>query len=248
MLTNFKLYEGSQYSLGQELKSLFEEYGIGIETITEEDYSPCPKVWHEEDTQEFRVKLSKFITEEMVLSNWFGENSVKDTIDYIKSGGNEEEIKKQLEDFKNDLKKVGTLEKTDFHNKTVFSIFATKTKKSNIPIWKGGNPYENGKFTPEFELYAWQQAFIYAQNLKNSLNLLKDFGIDRDDALFNKTKEFKKFLKIHNVPVTINTIEMLIDYSYRLYKDSKFFYELDELITETGSNFNDLMNDFQSLV
>jgi len=90
-------------------------------------------------------------------------------------------------------------------------------------------------------------AAIYAQNLKKSVNLMNETCDNYEDSLWRRSEEFADFLTIYDMYViTAKELEKITNASYRLYKDSKFFYELKYLIGD--GHYDSLMRDFIKLI
>lgn len=221
MKTRFNNYitESTDNDIASKIKNILTSYSLAfirIENISYMSVSPFygRDPFNENDLKQYRVVFGRIKTEEWFEDEW--------QYDYEKA---KEEYPDNIKDIEKDWKSVQNSETYEpNNNKLEFSVFFPSSM--NI----------NGK-KELVEKAVLLKAIMYLQALKNFPEVYNDI-IDRDQAIFHSMDEFKTFLKYIGANITLNILERVAEYAYRLYKDSKFFYELKE---ELGSEYNDFM-------
>ena len=110
--------------------------------------------------------------------------------------------------------------------------------------------FEKLQKKPQYmDIFIWTKAGLYMNLLINSVTDVYDKApFDRHEPLmsYDNNIHFKTFLKNYNIKITTDTIDDLVDYSYRLYQDSKFFAEIKSTIGV--ASYSSLIKDFIKLI
>lgn len=70
----------------------------------------------------------------------------------------------------------------------------------------------------------------------------------RDGGVLNDLPdEFKKFINNKGIKITNDNVEDVNTVNYRLYKDSKFFYNLKEVCDDHNIDYEDLITDLLNI-
>jgi len=64
---------------------------------------------------------------------------------------------------------------------------------------------------------------------KSFPNIINGVLFDYNDPFFYNINNIKKFLNLKNINITNNNIELIVNINNRIYKDSKVFYNFNEL-------------------
>jgi len=75
---------------------------------------------------------------------------------------------------------------------------------------------------------AMSDASKYLYALSNSLPEVYNDDVDSNGVLSNNPEGFKKFLSVKELKITNKNVEDVSMIEYRLYKDNKFFYNLED--------------------
>ena len=145
---------------------------------------------------------------------------------------------KNYKEYRITLTKIRTeLEVLDNYGyKSIDEITDEKEKKEILSeIDKEINFEENVTFSAflstsinsnNLEFAALDWASKYLKIIYTSFpNIIKS-DIAIEDSLINNVENFKKFVSLHNIKINNDNLEILPDINYRIYKDSKFFYNL----------------------
>lgn len=93
---------------------------------------------------------------------------------------------------------------------------------------------------------ALADALEYMKLIKNSIpNMLN--GDIIENSLIHDIDNFKKFINNKKIKITNENIELAPLVNYRLYKDSKFFYEFKEGCENQDIYYKDLINDLLNI-
>jgi len=99
------------------------------------------------------------------------------------------------------------------------------------------------------ESSAFADAFEYLKLVEKSIPqmYINPTLSDSDGVLNDYENEFKKFINNKKINITNDNIEVVVTVNYRLYKDSKFFYELKEVCEKHDIDYKDLINDLLNI-
>jgi hypothetical protein len=206
-------------SEGQAFLKLLDSFNLGIIKVVREDYLKSDKSISsstfpiEYKCIEYRVYLGK-IDDPKELMESYGYDSLEDL-------KNEKNIKDK-KDFKKEYKNIIDRIPKESNQKLQFSVFFNKVLSQK---------YLKSEFCDE---ECCEQAFYYFRLLMGSFpDIYKNpLNIDTYDALTCEIDNFKNLLKNSDVEITTDTLELAKNLAYRLYKDTKFFYELEEELGE----------------
>lgn len=200
-------------SYSRAYREIFQSYGLDILKIEKEEYLSgrhfqCRLPF--ENETEYRVTLGHIFSMEDV-EDWHNCTTV------------EEHLKKYptspTDDLEKDLKRIGEIEKIQ-DERLEFSFFLPKgakvDKKDNKEL---------------FHLAAWGSAAVYMTILKNSIDNTYDGHIHDADEIYHEER-LGVFLELIGAKISNRNVNDLTGYAYRLYKDSKFFYELQTHISD----------------
>lgn len=226
-MKNFSGIITEQFKYSDNIINALKEVGLGVYEITD---STWMGKWGKGDTEnmllledeksmkEFRVYLGEYFTEKNVDDNWNFTTREK----YIEEYGEDDA---DMKSFEEDLDKVGKLQKIDKHSDTLeFSVFLP----SNVKF--------HDKNSPKYDIFVagcLTQATVYFRILKETISeTYKNpiLNIEHCVPITDDPKLFGVFLKLHNIQITNYNMDIAYDALYRLYKDSKFFYNLKEFI------------------
>jgi len=214
-----------QFKYSEGFLNALKEVGIGIYEIQDYAWMKQQKLLldDEKKLKEFRVKLGKYYSKEKFQDDWG---------DFLDE--NDDENNSYKDDIIEDKNKIGTIEETD--NNVEFSVFLPDTKFRD----KNDEKYDL------FVAACMTAASAYFKTLKLSLtDVYKLPPINRNNALW-EPELLGKFLNYHMTLVDNQNLKKATNGIYRLYKDSKFFYELEELLNKTDYEW--LMNEFSKIV
>jgi hypothetical protein len=89
-------------------------------------------------------------------------------------------------------------------------------------------------------------AFQYLKLVQNSIpDMYANPYVE--DVIKNEPEQFKKFINNKGIQISNNNIEIVPVIDYRLYKDSKFFYNLKEACDDHDIDYKDLINDLLNI-
>lgn len=203
-------------SRGQAFLKLLDSFNLGIIKVVQEDY-----LWNDKfknsvtfpaefKSTEYRVYLGAIDDPKELMEN-YGYKSLDDA----KKEKDKDHKKRFEKEYKNAINRIP---KESAHQRLEFSVFFRKELSSE---------YLRSKECFE---ECGEQAFGYFGLLMESIPVVykKPLGLDSFEALTSETDSFKDLLKATNVEITTDTIELAKNLAYRLYKDTKFFSELEE--------------------
>ena len=198
------------------LQELFKSINLDIIDIETDKHSPLHKdnlfpFEKKSNLTEYRVELGQVLDEKWLMNQHNIEEPTTEA--YKKKFGG-----KWMNDFINDENKLGTLEHIQDY-KLVFSVFLPATKDVMSPIflnkiWSSAVNY--------LSLISNTYIDVVGNLKRSSINLLEPNG-----AIFENIDDFSSLLNEVGVKVNNDNLSPIEDINYRLYKDSKFFYELD---------------------
>lgn len=209
-----------QFKFSDGFLNAFKEVGVGIYEIKEYDWMKDQKLLldDEKPLKEFRIKLGKYYTEEKFQDEWDGIDD-----------------ERYKEDIESDKNRIGQIEDVD--EQTEFSVFLPKEIRFRD---KNDEKYDL------FVAACLTAASAYFKTLYLSLrDVYETPGVERSYALW-EPEELGKFLNYHMTLVDNQNLNKVKDAIYRIYKDSKFFWELEELIGKTDYKW--LMSEFCKIV
>ena len=228
-------YEEYIIEKGYEVRSLMRSYGIDIDHFRKENYL---KDWSEDSEllfpfelglQEYRVSIGRVYTMEM-FSEDYGTTDINEYKEYWKRLKLKDEFPKEHEKEFFDDKEIAEKEGIKmFSQDVVFSVFVHENESDMLKLAKTDpEKYE------DFISYCAGKGYEYF------CSILAEFGnrydsFDYDTAFTDHVEDFKRVLKDQYIEVNNDNIEVIKHYSYRLYKDSKFFYDFKREIRGTGS-------------
>lgn len=209
--------------LGKKVKETLLKRNIGVFDIKIEQYiskTSALILSKEEKKKEFRIELGKIYTLEN-LEDDYGCTSI------------EELGSPTLEkDFKKDLNKIGKVIENDYRQSPIYSVFLEES-------------YIND---PDLELICLGLGLSYYQKIIKLFGDEKDIMFDEYmTAYLEHIEEFKDALYGADVFISNHNIELIEKFSYRLYKDGKFFYELKRLLDDSNYAYSNLMQDLNLL-
>lgn len=209
-------------TVGAKLKKIANSYNLDLLEFEKGDY--LRDEWQlpfEVKQEQYRVTLGKIWTLEDVKEEW----RATDIKGFEKEWGTDRPGYKT--DFLNDLEKIGTIERAD-RNELTFSVFLPEIKKNHHLL----------------SLAVWQSAALYLFILRNSTDEVYDGKmLEYFSAIHNEN--LGKYFEISKFQVSNKNVNRVADYAYRLYKDSKFFYELRDFLGD--SDYDNLLNDLNKL-
>jgi len=147
------------------------------------------------------------------------------------NGVTEEEFEELSQDEQNNLKKEFDDDGDIADGNMEFSVFLSNVTKD--------------------EKSAFADAFDYLKLVEKSIPqmytnpTLED--VRRGGVLTEYENEFKKFLNNKKINITNDNIEMVTTVNHRLYKDSKFFYNLKKVCEKHDISYSDLINDLLNI-
>lgn len=232
-------------------RKLFRKYELDIHQFQEQSFLthmglfPC-----EFDSNETRVTLGKILTLDWLKDLYNEHDSLESYDEEYKSDlakvkekiKNKEyrrkvdekaavaNIKKQREDFLSDLGKVGQTDETD--QSLTFSIFC-----------KNYDKHFSLKSESDLE-YVYETAYNYMSFLVSTCP--KVYKEIVEDIFSEDVETFKDVLEQTGVTINNDNIEYIKDVSYRLYKDSKFFMELEDFLGK--GTYEQFIRDFEYII
>lgn len=240
---------------GEIIRKLFRKYGLDIHEIYELTFlSPTNLLPNEIGCKEIRVSLGKIITKDYLMDYYEHDNlesydkeyhnlrmsdhkkrseSIKDLKDrkkWLKSAV------LSSENVRNDfIKKISLLGKT-YESEYIwtFSIFL-RDENRHLSLQKESDVLEI------YESVYWYLSFlnICCEDVYKCTNKCEDiFKYDIDN--------FKSILEELDLHITNKNLERIQQISYRLYKDSKFFYELKEHLGK--GTYEQFIRDFEYIL
>jgi len=222
----------------EKLKSLFNSYGLDIFEIVKGNFLNGWKARlpFEEGT-EYRVTVGEIFNFKMLIV----QNDLEDllpklrlmkSIDaalilcknhYIENHGQEDYDKYLLPD----VKKLDSVQKVN--QQLEFSIFA------------------DGEIDAEgLKMCAWQSAYLYFSVLKKSVKDIYSGHICESSSIIS-LKKFSKFLNTTGCEITNDVIHKVDLITYRLYKDSKFFYELKDYFDDSKLDYSQFVKSMERI-
>lgn len=214
-------------------RKLFRKYGLDVLNFNARNYLVPDNLFpNERDHFEVRVVLGRLCD-----MDWFkSQYDCTTAKQYIEMYKSEPDV-----DFIKDLdraKKKKHVMDTDGRS-LEFSVF---TKKFD------GEDDDTGMMlsisSKDDILYAFEQAYCYMKFLMDTMPKIykKALSTEYMSAFLDETNEFKAVLEQTGVKITNSNIEYIPDLSYRLYRDSKFFYELSE---QLGDKYDEFIEEFE---
>lgn len=208
----------------QHIKNIFKEVNLEILDIMPKTYlSPFNTLPFEEKKGliEYRVELGKRLDEE-----WLMERHEIDepTVKAYKEKWSESGVK----DFIKDKERLGEIVPID-NNYQLFSVFLPKTSNLKSTI---------------FHDKVWDCAANYMNILSNSYTKVFIDGrlnLEGNNALHIDSEEFIKYLDEVDITINNKNLPIVSNIEYRLYRDNKFFYYLNEY-------FKDVNIDYKSFI
>ena len=221
---NDMLAESFKYSEG--FLNAFKKVNLGVLEIKESTWLQGLLLEDENELKEFRVYLGKYYSEEKFQDDW---------------GNYLDKEEEYQEDIDEDRKRIGKLEELDGYNSDSleFSVFLPSSVKFH------------DKDSPKYDMFVTvclTQAAIYFKILENVPKTFDSpiLDIEHMDPVVDDPKLFGVFLKLHGYQITNYNIDKVHEVLYRLYKDSKFFYNLKE--TLVNNEYKWLMDEFSKIV
>ena len=204
------------------IEKLFKKYKLKINGFSYRVYiDDNQKFPGEVGAQEVRVSLGEIRDKEW-LKDWHGSDNLET---YISNNG------KYIDKFKKDLDRVENEIPFDVDNQLEFSIFVKMDDQSlNIN-------------NSEHISLAYETAFMYMNFLMSTLPQTYNNSLDYLSAYSEYIDEFKEVLEQTGVSINNDNIELIEPLAYRLYKDSKFFYELKEHLGK--GTYKSFIEDFE---
>lgn len=227
--------ENNKNNTVDDIQKLWLEYGIVILNITKANFLqgsdenglqlPDRNPFNETSNTEYRITLGRVYSLEAFEDMW----SYKTVEEAVEEYGEENRA-----DIEEDWNKINNHAEMSHDNDLIFSVFLP----SRIDLEKKYDYCVRA---------AWLIAGAYIKLLSLSIpEVYKNPPMDRNTALLDHTDNFTKFLNTHNIQINNQNLFKVINYSYRLYKDSKFFYELQEELGER--KYNELIKRFIKLI
>ncbi len=197
-------------TLGQKISDTFKKYGLGILSVNIGNWIQNHHILlpEEKNKVEYRVSLGRYLTSQDLIDNF----NVDTPEAYIKKFGEDKDYK----DFMDMYKQIQNSEivEMDKYSTLQFSIFLDK-RVNNMNNEIG-------------HIAVWQAAGLYLGIIKVSqMTSILGGRLDYSTALAGEeVHNFKTFLKLHNCQLSVDNLEDVSTWAYRVYKDSKFFGEL----------------------
>lgn len=209
------------------LKNLFNSSGLGILEIRNGSFFHDENKFPFESKKglvEYRVTLGKILDEDWLMEMYDIEEPTLKAFKNLYEGSD-------TDDFLNDKKRIGEIQRLD--NELTFSVFLPKTTKVTYPSF-----IEN----------VWECAVNYINLLSKTYGLF--IGNNGDvslmdshalEPLSDQSKDFGNLLTEVDVKINNNNLNKAVDYSYRLYKDNKFFLYLGEFLDSKNLDYSDFI-------
>lgn len=197
--------------VGKAVQELFKKYGVGIYSIEQGDFCKDNSIVmpREKNSVEYRVTLGSYKTTDELIEE-FGTD---DPEQFLKDNGGEKDSNYEyFMDIYNDVMD-SKVEAFGRYSDVQFSIF-TGGVITDIDS-------EDGK------ILAWAKAFVY-YTILNKCNFKRGTS-DYLDSL-RDTENFKKYLKANECQLSIDNVEDVERWCYRLYKDGSFFNKFEDNI------------------
>lgn len=212
-------------------EKLFKKYKLKIKEFSYRGYiSDDQKFPGEVGSLEVRISLGEIRDKEW-LKDWYGYDSLKT---YNSNLDNYSQDKNSLEDFKEDLKKVENEIPFIVDEQLEFSIFK-RIENTNLNI-------KNDIIIS----LAYESAFYYMNFLVGTMPQTYNKSLEYLSSYTEYIDEFKEVLEQSGVSINNTNIELIQSLSYRLYKDSKFFYELKEHLGK--GTYESFIEDFEYII
>lgn len=209
----------------KKTRELFRKYGLDVHSFEVRSFlSPNYLFPQEEKFKEVRVHLGAICDED-----WLRDQYEVITVEEYKNRFSHEHLK----DFKKDLKKAEEKNIREISESLTFSVFIKKEDFNHLSIKK-----------EEDILFVYESAFYYMQFLKYVPKVYE--AIYDDDVFPSDIESFVEILNCQGIEVTNDNLEVIPKVSYRLYKDSKFFYELSEFLGDRVKE--KFINEFLDLI
>jgi len=245
-------YEEYFIEKGIEVRELMREYGIDIHSFEPGTFI---KTWShgasvnndgdndesmmfpfEQGLNEIRLTLGRVYTIENLIDEYNSDNLEEVKNDWPTM------TDKNIKDF-NDNKEIALKEKTIISNeKATFSVFVEEEGSDIFKISK------DPELEEEYFNYCMGKAYNYYSNILMTFNDLNCFD-KYHTAFTDEIDDFKTLLINEQVEINNDNLEIANMLSNRLYKDGKFFYELEELIgrCKDGYTYNEFIKDLNML-
>ena len=211
-----KKYTGTKKlnpEIGNKMIKVFNNYGFFVMGIGSGDYLNKQKIIFE-----LEKKLKEYRVKLGLKNTWenFLESNGYDQQDF------EELNLKEQQNLKSEFDNEGDISKEDLE----FSVFLPNGVKN-----------ENNAFADAFEYLKLVEKSIPKMYENPTLPYPNEGGV-----LSDFPNDFKKFINNKNIKITNDNIEEVNTINYRLYKDSKFFYNLKEVCNNHNINYKELIN------
>ncbi len=214
-------------SVGVKLKKIAQSYQLDI--LSFEPGNCLRDDWQlpfEMGLEEYRITLGKIYSLED-LENECEATSIED---FIKRWGKDHPVGSRYHaEFLEGVAKLGTIQSVDRDYKLEFSVFLPEM-----------DSYKRTKNHDLIILAIWQLAAHYFIILRNSVDDTFDGKMLEYYSAIHHEK-FGAFLELSQVQISNRNVSRVADYAYRLYKDSKFFYELKGHLGD--SEYHNLIED-----
>lgn len=209
----------------KKTRELFRKYGLDVHSFEVRSFlSPNYLFPQEEKFKEVRVHLGAICDKD-----WLRDQYDVITVEEYKNRFSHEHLK----DFKKDLKKAEEKNIREISESLTFSVFIKKEDFNHLSIKK-----------EEDILFVYESAFYYMQFLNYVPKVYE--AIYDDDVFPSDIESFVEILNCQGIEVTNDNLEVIPKVSYRLYKDSKFFYELSEFLGDRVKE--KFINEFLDLI
>lgn len=224
---------------GWEVKCLLRAYGLDVFKITKEKFllrwkdPEFPMLLHYEDGRiEYRIEIGYVYDRRELERVWSVESDEEDF-------PTKYEINHyHAEEFSQDVEKAKLEPVIQDDRPAIFSAFADDDIDPAQLEKEDPEAYEN------FVCYCLGKGYEY---YAGNLCLFDRFDFSNGDEVYQRyLKEYKQFLYENHIEITNKNLEAVGSYSYRLYKDGKFFYNLENQFREKGYNYG-FMNELKEL-
>jgi hypothetical protein len=224
---------------GCEVKCLLRAYGLDVFKIHKEkfllrwsDPESNMLLHFEEGRIEYRVEIGYVYDRAELERNWGVESEEEDFPSKYEISHH------HVEEFLEDVEKAKLEPVLEDNSPAFFSVFLEDDLDLEYIEEEDKETYENlvcyclGK---AYEYYFGNLAHFKYVNFSNNM-----------EAYDRYLPEFKQFLHDNHIEITNDNLEAVGNYSYRLYKDGKFFYIFEEQFREKWL-YNRFMHDFKEL-
>lgn len=215
-------------TVGKKFSDIFRKYGLGIQTVGIGSWIHNHKILlpGEKGKVEYRVSLGKYLTMEDLVDN-FGTDDPAKFLE--ENDGKKDKNYKEFMTMYDNIQK-GTIEDVSRnHSNLEFSVFLDKRV--------------NGIDSEIGHIAVWQAAALYLGIIKaSSMNNIIAGRMEYYEALTGDVDSFKKFLKLHECKVSLENLEDVTTWAYRVYKDSKFFAQLRDEWPQSRRLIEELLN------